>query len=39
MWILRKLIHPMDEIEAAEFMLERMRETKTNAEFFQMMKG
>ena len=39
MWILRKLIHPMDEIEAAEFMLERMRDTKTNAEFFQMMKG
>ena len=39
MWILRKLIHPMDEIEAAEFMLDRMRDTKTNAEFFQMMKG
>ncbi len=39
MWILRKLIHPMDEIEAAEFMLERMKDTKTNAEFFQMMKG
>ena len=39
MWILRKLIHPMDEIEAAEFMLDRMKDTKTNAEFFQMMKG
>ncbi len=39
MWILRKLIHPMDETQALEFVLDRMRETKTNAEFFASMKS
>ncbi|MCY4472141.1 MAG: transcription termination factor Rho [Kistimonas sp.] len=38
MWILRKLLHPMDEIAAVEFLLDRMKQTKTNAEFFQSMK-
>ena len=38
MWILRKLIHPMDEIAAMEFLLERLRATKTNDEFFDAMK-
>lgn len=38
-WILRKLLHPMDEIQAIEFVLERMKDTKTNAEFFDSMKG
>ncbi|MDM8569528.1 transcription termination factor Rho, partial [Thiotrichales bacterium HSG1] len=37
-WILRKLLHPMDEISAMEFMLERIRVTKTNDEFFRSMK-
>ncbi|MGB1109268.1 MAG: transcription termination factor Rho [Gammaproteobacteria bacterium] len=37
-WILRKLLHPMDELAAIEFMLDRMKDTKTNAEFFQSMK-
>lgn len=37
-WILRKLLHPMDEIAAIEFMLDRLKATKTNAEFFQSMK-
>ncbi|MFB3082570.1 MAG: transcription termination factor Rho [Gammaproteobacteria bacterium] len=38
MWILRKLLHPMDEIAAMEFLLERLKTTKTNAEFFESMK-
>ena len=38
MWILRKLVHPMDELGAMEFMLERLAATKTNAEFFASMK-
>jgi transcription termination factor Rho len=38
MWILRKLLHPMDEIAAMEFLVERLRGTKTNEEFFDMMK-
>ncbi len=38
MWILRKLLHPMDEIAAMEFLLERLKATKTNTEFFESMK-
>ena len=38
MWILRKLLHPMDEAQAIEFMLDKMKQTKTNAEFFNFMK-
>ena len=38
MWILRKLLHPMDEIAAMEFLLERLKVTKTNNEFFDSMK-
>lgn len=37
-WVLRKFLHPMDEIEAMDFMLGRMQTTKTNAEFFDAMK-
>ncbi|HET6724998.1 MAG TPA: transcription termination factor Rho [Gammaproteobacteria bacterium] len=37
-WILRKLLHPMDEIAAIEFLLGKMKDTKTNAEFFDSMK-
>jgi transcription termination factor Rho len=37
-WILRKLLHPMDEIAAMEFMLDKMKNTKTNEEFFGAMK-
>ena len=36
-WILRKLLHDMDELQAMEFMLDKMRQTKNNAEFFDMM--
>ena len=38
MWILRKILHPMDTVEAAEFLIERLRFTKTNNEFFDSMK-
>ncbi|GMU42972.1 MAG: transcription termination factor Rho [Xanthomonadales bacterium PRO6] len=37
-WILRKLLHSMDEIAAIEFMLDKMKNTKSNDEFFQSMK-
>ncbi|WP_310734959.1 transcription termination factor Rho [Dokdonella fugitiva] len=37
-WILRKLLHPMDELAAMEFMLDKMKNTKTNDEFFGAMK-
>ena len=39
MWILRKLLQPMDEIGAIEFLMSKMQTTKTNNEFFDMMKG
>lgn len=38
-WILRKILHPMDELQAIEFLLERLKNTKTNDEFFQSMKN
>lgn len=38
MWVLRKVLHPMDELGAIEFMLERLQSTKTNGEFFDKMK-
>lgn len=38
MWILRKLLHPMDDIAAMEFLIEHLRETKTNDVFFESMK-
>jgi len=38
MWILRKLLHPMDELPAMEFLLDKLKATKTNAEFFDSMK-
>lgn len=38
LWILRKLISQMEPVEAMEFMMDRLKSTKTNAEFFDMMK-
>ena len=38
MWILRKILHPMDTVEAAEFLIERLRFSKTNDEFFDSKK-
>jgi len=37
-WILRKLLHPMEEVQAMEFLLDRIKATKTNSEFFDAMK-
>jgi transcription termination factor Rho len=37
-WILRKLLHDMDDLDAMEFLLDKMRQTKSNQEFFEMMK-
>jgi transcription termination factor Rho len=37
-WILRKFIHDMDEVEAMEFLLDKLKTTKNNAEFFDMMR-
>jgi transcription termination factor Rho len=38
MWILRKLLHPMDELAAMEFLLDKLKSTKSNDEFFDSMK-
>ncbi|MBB5204157.1 transcription termination factor Rho [Inhella inkyongensis] len=37
-WILRKLLYPMDEIEAMEFLLDKMKATKNNHDFFDLMR-
>jgi transcription termination factor Rho len=37
-WVLRKLLHPMDELAAAEFLLDKMRDTRRNRAFFETMK-
>jgi len=38
LWILRKFLHGMDDLEAMEFLLGRMQSSKTNADFFDMMR-
>lgn len=38
MWILRKILHSMDELAAIEFLLDRLKQTKANEEFFEAMK-
>ena len=38
-WILRRLLASMDEVAAMEFLLERLKNTKSNAEFFASMKA
>jgi transcription termination factor Rho len=37
-WVLRRLLHDMDEIAAMEFLMDKIRQTKNNGEFFEMMK-
>ncbi len=37
-WILRRLLHDMDELQAMEFLLDKIKQTKNNAEFFDMMR-
>ena len=38
MWILRKIVHPMGEIDAMEFLIDKLAMTKTNDEFFDAMR-
>ena len=38
MWILRKLLDSMEDLQAIEFLVDRIKTTKTNDEFFQSMK-
>src|SRR6267154_1277465 len=37
-WVLRKLLYPMDELEAMEFLLDKVKQTKNNADFFDSMR-
>ncbi len=37
-WILRKLLHPMEDLAAMDFLLDKLKDTKTNNEFFESMK-
>jgi len=36
--VLRKLLYPMDDLEAAEFLVDKVRSTKSNADFFDSMR-
>ena len=36
-WLLRKLLHPMDDMQAAEFLIDKLKATKTNDEFIKSM--
>jgi transcription termination factor Rho len=38
LWVLRKVLHPMDELAAIEFLLNKLQDTKTNVKFFEAMK-
>jgi transcription termination factor Rho len=38
MWILRKLLHGMEDLPATEFLIDKLKDTKTNEEFFKSMK-
>ena len=37
-WVLRKVLHPMDELAAIEFLLNKLQDSKTNLQFFEAMK-
>jgi transcription termination factor Rho len=38
MWILRKLLYNMDDMEATEFLVDKVKATKNNNEFFDAMR-
>ena len=38
MWLLRKFLHPMDDVEAMEFLQDKIKSSKNNADFFEQMK-
>jgi transcription termination factor Rho len=37
-WVLRKLLYPMDDLEAMEFLLDKIKSTKNNSDFFDSMR-
>ena len=37
-WVLRKLLYPMDDLDAMEFLLDKIKATKNNADFFDSMR-
>ncbi|MCB5195768.1 MULTISPECIES: transcription termination factor Rho [Deefgea] len=37
-WVLRKLLYPMDDLEAMEFLMDKLKSTKTNLDFFDSMR-
>ena len=37
-WVLRKVLYPMDDLEATEFLVDKVKQTKNNAEFFDSMR-
>ena len=39
MWLLRKFLHPMDDLEATEFLVGKLKDSKNNDEFFELMRG
>ena len=39
LWILRKILHEMEDIKAVEFLIKNLKKTQTNQEFFNTMKG
>ncbi len=39
MWILRRILNPMGTIDAVEFLIDKLKDTKTNDDFFQAMNG
>ena len=39
MWLLRKFLHPMDDIEATEFLVGKLKNSKDNNDFFEVMRG
>ena len=39
MWILRKLLHDMDDLAAIEWLINKLKDTRTNEEFFNSMRG
>jgi transcription termination factor Rho len=39
LWILRKVLHPMNTVDAMEFLLDKVSKAKTNEEFIKAMSG
>jgi len=37
-WLLRKMLYPMDDMEAMEFLLDKMKATRNNNDFFDSMR-